>query len=289
MGFGPDMATCVKISAYNGVGNDKVGLYNELIARPFRSMNGATGDLELTDWTDGEDGDSVYDRTNGAVWYDGCPNHPAELGALVTGLAARINNTLAEQSCGNEILEGVLPALEADESQNDEYNNRDAAIKLGLSPLINESGTVKLQNLCTFFRSPAIPQDSNAYRSYRNVSIIQNLLYNAKRLFATEKWKGVTIVADVSKVTNATSKAKVRDRDAAVDDVVALVQSFEGHAWIYTASYTLARLQADASLISVRSAGNGFNVTLPVLLSGEGGIFNTLVQADASLSVVLGY
>jgi hypothetical protein len=283
------MSTTEKISIYNGQGNEKVGLYNELIARPMRCMNGATGDLELVDWIAGEAGDTVYDRTSGAVWYDRCPDHPAELGALVAGICARINNNRAEESYGNVILPGVLPALEADDSQNDDYANRDAAVKLGLSPCLNSSGTVLLQNVCTFFRSPAIPQASNAYRSYRNVSIIQNLLYNAKLLFATSKWQGVTIVADVSKVTNATSKAKVRDRDAAVDDVVGLVTSFETRAWIYEAKYTLDRLKADPSLISLRSAGNGFNVTLPVLLSGEGGIYNTLVQADASLSVVLGY
>lgn len=288
MGYGPDMATTTKLSVYNGLGNEKTGLYDTLIARPFRVMTGATGDLELTDWVAVEDGDTVYDRTSGAIWYDQCPNHPAELGALVAGICARVNNNRAEESYGKTILPGVLPAT-AGTSQNDDYDNRDAAVKLGLSPLKNENGTVMLQNVCTFFRSPAIPQNSNAYRSYRNVSIIQNMLYNGKLLFATPKWQGVTIVADVTKVTNATSKSKVRDRDAALDDVVDLVKSFEGRAWIYNADYTISRIQANPSMVALRSAGNGFDVTMPVLLSGEGGIYNTLIQADASLSVVLGY
>jgi hypothetical protein len=112
------------------------------------------------------------------------------------------------------------------------------------------------------------------------------VLDNIRANFAAEKWQGISIVADVAKVTNNTDRAKARDLDAVIDDLVALATSFESHAWIFSAAFTIDRLK-QGGYVSIRSGGIGFDVTLPILLSGEGTIFDNVVEFDTSLTIIL--
>ena len=120
----------------------------------------------------------------------------------------------------------------------------------------------------------------------RNISIIQNILFNQVLTFEQEKWKGITIVADVTKVSNPTSRLKARDVDAVLDELLALAQLYEGFAWIFAASFTIGKL-AEGDKVILRPAGNGFDITFPIVLSGEGGILNQVVEFDTSLAVFL--
>lgn len=270
-----------KLSEWNGRGNDFVGNYGKVVGRPLRSLIGYVSTVfsplaYLQSVADAR----TDDRTNGIVIVEDSPNNPAEIAALTVGLAARVNSTVAAQSMLNVVLPEVLPGAELDVWSND-YDNRDLAVKGGLSPAERVNGAVRLQNLRTFFRPGDLPEDSNVFGSYRNLSIVQNVLFELKSLFLSERWQGVSIVADVNKVTDPVDRLKARDIDAVIDDIAQLVETFGRRAWIYDAEFTIERLQVD-----VRPGGIGFNSIIPLLISGEGMIYDNLLQFDAALSVL---
>jgi hypothetical protein len=119
----------------------------------------------------------------------------------------------------------------------------------------------------------------------RNISILQNILYNVRRNFEQEKWLGISIVADVGRVSSAVDRQKARDVDAVIDDLVALAKAFEGKTWIYTADFTIAKLKVSGA-VSIRSGTTGFDSTLSVILSGEGAILDTVVEFDTSIAAL---
>jgi phage tail sheath gpL-like len=284
-GYGQDTTTLDALSTYNGIGNDFVGLYSKTISRPFRSLVGDVEDTgtPLTDLISLADGRKL-DRTNGVLGVPGVPNHPAELAALTLGIMARINNERAAESYIGQVLPGVIPS--AVSQWNSDYDNRDLAVKAGVSPTTVEGNLVKLSSVLTFYHPDSVPITSNGYRSQRNISILQNILWNIRRNFEQEKWQGITIVADVTKVSNSVDRKKTRDISAVIDDLLALTRAFEGKAWIFSADFTIKKLQA-GGLVTIRPGGTGFNSVLPVLLSGEAGILDNVVEFDTALDIVL--
>lgn len=281
-GYGQDTTTLDAMSTYNGIGNDFVGLYAKTISRPFRSLNGDK-DSSLSTLVTLGDGRKL-DRTNGIIATPGSPNHPQEVAALAMGIMARINNDRAEQSYIGQTLPGVMAPAATEWTGT--YDNRDTAVKAGISPTTVESGVVKMSSVLTFYHPDSVPISSNGYRSQRNISILQNILFNIRLNFEQEKWQGISIVSDTTLVSNATSRKKARDVSAVIDDLLALTRSFESRAWIYSAAFTIQKLQA-GGLVVIRPGGIGFNTTLPILLSGEAGIFDTEVEFDTALDVVL--
>lgn len=277
------------ISTYNGVGNEQVGLYSPMIGRPFRSLYGDTvekylavdGLTDLVVITD----EHMYDRTSGVIAAPDSPNHPCEIACQTMGIMARLNATRAEQSALNQVLFGVIPGRRiADWTV--EYDNRDYAVQHGVGTTMEKSGVLTVQNVLTFYRPATVPIASNGYRSMRNISIVQNMLNAVRVNFETDKWAGCSIVADVAKIGNAVDRAKARDIGAVIDDLLALADGFGNRAWVYDAGWTKDQLAA-GGLVTIRAGANGFDCTLPVLLSGEAGIFNTVIEFDTSLAVLL--
>lgn len=284
-GYGLDTATLDAISAYVGAGNDFTGLYTKTVARPFRALTGnvsagSTGLNDLIAITDTR----LLDRANGVIAVPGSQSHPSEIAAQALGVMARINNGLAEQSTINELLSGIWAGNTADQ-WTAEYNNRDIAVKKGIGTTLLKNGVVTIQNLVTFYRPANVPVESNGYRSMRNISILQNVLNAVKQNFEQEKWQGISIVADTNLV-GGNSKRKARDVGSVIDDLVALANSFESNAWIFTASFTIDGLRLPGA-VSIRQGANGFDSVLQIILSGEGGILDTVVEFDTSLAVLL--
>ena len=287
-GYGQDHTTLDAISEYNGVGNLLVGNYRKEVARPFRSLIGDT-----TPQSDDGLSDALYfadlrrnDRTNGMICVPGSYNHPQEIAAQSVGVMAAINSIRAEEGYIDKLLNGVTTGETAERWTN-EYDNRDEAVRGGISTSMVKNGSVVLQNLVTFYRPADIAPESNGYRAMRNISIIQNMLDNYRRNFEREKWKGISIVQDVTAVANVNSRLKARDVDSVLDDLVAIAESFEANAWIYTAAYTKSELQKGDKVV-LRAGLTGFDITFPVILSGEGGIYNSLITFDTSIAVLLG-
>lgn len=198
---------------------------------------------------------------------------------------ARINNTRAEETYIDVVLPGVYPGAVADQWTSD-YDDRDSAVKAGISTTMMKSGAVVMQNMVTFYHPDSVTQDSNGYRAMRNISILQNLLYNYRANFARTKWQGVSIVADTSEVTDPVDREKARDIDSVLDDLTALTDAFVGKAWLYSDAYTKAELKAGTQ-VTLRSGLTGFDITFPVILSGEGGIYNSTIKFDTSIAVLM--
>ena len=285
-GFGQDSTTLDAISTYVGAGNDFTGLYSKTVARPFRVLTGdtAAGSGGLSALVALADARKL-DRSNGVLAAPGSKSHPAEIAAQAIGHMARINQDRVAQHYLGIQLSNIHVGAKADRWSND-YDNRDTAVKGGIGTTRVVNGVLTLQNVVTFYRPDNVPVASNGYRSMRNVAIIQNLLFNIRLNFEQEKWQGISIVDDVTYVTNVTDRQKARDVGSVIDDLVALARSFESHAWIYTADFTIEKLK-ETGAVSIRSGGIGFDNVLSVIFSGEGGILDTVVQFDTSLAVLL--
>jgi len=286
-GYLQDSSTLSKISAYNGVGDGYTGNYSKTVARPFRALTGDVdpGTAALTAMIVITDAKKT-DRTNGIIAVPDSPSHPSEVAARAIGAMARINNNRAEESYIGEEMGDIWPGTDKADRWSDDYDNRDTAVKSGVSPTLIKNGVVVLQNVVSFYRPDDVPVESNGYRSMRNISIIQNILDNVRANFEQEKWEGISIVADTAKVTNSASRQKARDVNSVIDDLVKLATDFEGNAWLYSASFTIDALK-QAGAVVIRDGGTGFNNTLKVVLSGEGGILDNVTEFDTSLDVFL--
>jgi phage tail sheath gpL-like len=274
------------LSTYNGIGNDFVGCWANTVHRPFRSITGdvTAGSTGLTNAKALGNGRKL-DRTNGQICVPGSPNHPNEIAALTMGLLAKVNqNRVAEHMVG-KVLPGIIPGALADRWTND-YDNRNDALKAGVSPTIVEDGAVKLQNVATFYHPDNVPVANNGYRSQISISKLQNILYNQWLNFAQEKWLGNALVGSVANVSNTTDRQKAKDRQAVIGDLVALATQYESKAWIYTAAFTIEKLQAEPERVSIRPGTTGFDILFPVILSGEAGIFNNEIEFDTSIAVL---
>lgn len=282
-GYGFDTGTLDAISTYNGVGNTFVGNYRKEVARPFRSLTGdvAIGSAGLAAALAFADNRKL-DRTNGKICVPGSQNHPQEIAAQMIGLMAVTNSIRAEEGYIDKPLDGIWPGATVDRWTND-YDSRDQAVKGGVSTSLIKSGVVTAQNIITFYRPEDVSVESNGYRPMRNISIIQNLLYNYRMNFERSKWKGISIVEDTANVSDVTDREKARDTEAVIDDLVALANLFAGKAWLYNADYTVQNLS-----VTLRAGLTGWDIIMPVIFSGEGGIFNSLIKFDTSIAVLLG-
>lgn len=285
-GYGQDTTTLDAISTYVGAGNDFVGLYDKLVARPFRVLTGDTvaGSSGLTALIALGNGRKL-DRANGVVAVPGSANHPSEIAAQTIGQMARINNDRAAQSYIGISLIDIFPGAKADRWTSD-YDSRDTAVKAGVSPTTIESGVVTLQNVVTFYHPDSVPVESNGYRSMRNISILQNIMDNVKSTFGAEKWQGISIVEDTAAVTSVTDRLKARDIESVLDELATLAVSFAGKAWLYNSAFTIEKL-AEPGAVTIRSGNTGFDNILSVILSGEGAILDTVTQFDTSIAVLL--
>ncbi len=284
-GYLQDSGVLDSFSDYVGEGNDFLGCYSKTVARPFRVLTGDTdpGSSALTALLALGNG-RKQDRTNGVIAVPDSPNHPSEIAALAIGIMERTNNDRAAESYIGKLMPGIIAGPTANRWTK-EYDDRDTAVKAGVSPTVVESGAVLLQNVMTFYHPDAVPITSNGYRSMRNISIIQNILSNQKANFNLEKWKSIIIVEDITKVKSNIDRQKTRDIGTVEDDLIALATEYAGKAWLYTDAFTIDRIKA-GGLVEIRPGGTGFNTTLPIILSGEGAIIDNLVEFDVSLAVL---
>lgn len=284
-GYGIETSVIDAISQYVGLGNTFTGLYDKLVSRPFRTLTGdvqagSAGLAALQVITDAR----LTDRANGIIAVPGSLSHPDEIAAQALGHMARISNDRPEESYVGIQLINIHPGDQSDRWTSD-YTNRDAAVKSGISPTRVQNGAVYMQNVVSFYRPASVPVSSNGYRSMRNIAILQNLLSNVRTTFEQEKWLGISIVQDVTKVSSTVNRQKARDIDAVKDDLVALAKAFESKAWIYTADFTVDKLK-EAGAVTIRTGNVGFDAILSVILSGEGVILDTVVEFDTSIAIL---
>lgn len=280
--YGKDTTTIEAFSAYNGEGNTTTGNYSKLTARPVRVLSGDTvaGSAGYTAAIAIGASYKETDRTDGILSVPGSPTHPDVIAATAMGVMEYVNSTRAEEAYTGLILPGVRPGALADQWTSD-YDTRDAAIANGISPTKVVGTSVQLQNVITFFNPDSIAPENNIYSSMRNISITQNILDNIQSFFSSVRYQGITLVEDVTFVSNTTSRQKVKDLASAKDDVDGLADQFAENAWLYTSSFTKQN-----ATVSLRALSNGLLITFPCIYSIQSDITEILIQADLSTSIL---
>lgn len=287
-GYGQDTTTLDAIEAYVGSGNDFTGLYQKTVARPIRFVEGDTvasaaglaAQIVISDAR-------LDDRSQGVISVPDSQSAPSEIAAQAMGHMARKNNIAATASYNGTTLIGVRPGATANRWTSD-YDDRDTAVRAGISPTKVDAGNVKLQNVVSYYRPASVPVSSNGYREMRNISVTQNILASQKIFFTREKWQDFDIVSDVTKVTNPVAKARARDVNSVLDDIILLVNQWAAIGWLFNASFTIDRLKADQTLVTIRTNSDGFDIKIPVLYSGIGNILDSVVEFDISFAVLNG-
>lgn len=284
------------LSEYNGTGNEIEGCYAETVRRPFVALYG--------DNDEGTDAKAALvvigtarralDRTNGVVPVPCSPNHPSAIAGAAAGLIAKTAHIRPNEDYYDKVLTGILPGLRATIAAStgrwtDNYVNRKAAVEAGVGTTVIEENVVKLQNMLTFYHPESVAMASNGYRAIRDIMISMSVIKAHYDIFNTEEWDGISIVADVAKVGNATAKAKVRDWRSVFGTLCQLADEFENRGWIYESAWTKETIAADIdTYISLREGGTGWDTILPLVYSGKGGILNATVQFDVNLAVITG-
>lgn len=284
-GYLQDATSLNDLSTYNGIGNDFVGCYGKMVARPFRALIGdtATGSAALTALVAVGDG-RKSDRTSGIIAVPGSPNSPSEIAATVSGMAANLNINRAEGFLTGKPIPGILPGAVADRWTT-EYDNRNTAINAGIGSTHVEGGSVIIKDVVSFYHPDDVPVTSNGYADWSDISITQNILNANKVNWSAERWQAISIVADKAAVGEIASRAKARDINDVNADLIALARLFETNAWIYSAEFTITRVQA-GGLVTIRPGGLGFNITLPVQYRGKGRIIDMVFEFDTDITAV---
>lgn len=285
-GFGDTAAVLDDLSEYNGEGDQNAGNWSDVVHKPFISFCGdvLAGASGLTA-TKALGNSRLLDRTNGQICAPGSPNHPDAVAAVANGIVARVQHERGAQNMLGQVLPGILPGITADRWTNVTLD-RNGALLAGSSATIHKSGALFMLNVATFYHPASVPVGNNGYRSMVSVSKVRNMTNAIAVNFERGKWQGAIIVADKTLVTNAVDNEKARDRKDALGDCLELADQFGGHAWIYTPNFTKGRLASDPTLVVVRPGADGFNINIPVILSGEGNVFDNVLKFDTSLTIL---
>jgi phage tail sheath gpL-like len=272
-----DETLAEKVSVYVGKGDESTGTWAPTVERPMRfiafdTTAGTAGLTAMKAITD-------VQLENRAIAYAGAPDcyrHPFDLACEALGWCASINQANAHRSYVGLNLTGDCGTARWTKNGT----TRDNAIKDGVSTTRVINGVLKMDGMVTMYRPASIPVNNNAYRSFRNISIAQNMLNSHREFWANEA--SFTIVKDIRLVDPA-EKPYVKDI-AAVEDLNALmVTAWQGKAWIFDAQYSIENQE-----VTLREANNGFDIKLPVIYSAEGVVSDTEVEADISLAVFTG-
>jgi phage tail sheath gpL-like len=281
-GYLQDATTLDAISAYVGEGNLATGLWSDTVGRPFQALTGDVdpGSAALTALIAVGDGRKL-DRANGIIAVPDSPNHPSEIAAYALGVREVVAKESAAKAPTGRALFGVFPGDKGADRWTSNYTNRDLAVKAGISPTKVDSGNVLIQNLITNYHPDNVAAANNGYRDFADLSKLQNILFNTRLALEQERLQGAIIVADITKADPSTKSLAV-DIETIKDILVALLEAFEARGWIYSAASSIELF--DASTVTIRAGGTGFDVNLPLFLSGNSEIFTAKLQFDTNIA-----
>jgi phage tail sheath gpL-like len=279
---GLDTDTMDKIFAYVGSANDFTGCWSKLVGRPFVSLTGdttpdAAGLTALSVITDAR-------LTNQAVGILAAPDEdeiPYEISALAAGIIGKIHQAAPAVNYSEQVLSGVGGrSVSAERWTNNYSSGRDFAVKNGISPTRVKSTQVFLQNVVTMYRPASVPTASNGWKSYVSFFVQLNIITNLRLLFEGEAYKGFFIVKDKSLVTNFEASKKARDLNDVITDLNNFIDGYlTEEGLIFDAEFAKAN-----STVTLRAAGNGFDIVLKDFESGEGQIINIEQTFDKNIA-----
>ncbi len=280
-GYGQDSTTLDAISAYVGAGDELLGLYKKIVARPFRSATGDNGDLAtgLSDLVV-IGAARTSDRANGILPVSGSKSHPSEIGAQYIGHMERITKTEAVvKGYTKTAMIGIDPG-DIDDRWTDNETSRNTALNAGIGTTLVEGGTVYIMDAVSFYHPNSIPENSNIYREWVNIPKIQNILNGLKVTFSGPPFVGAGIVQDTAKV-GTKIKPHVIDEDIERAVLNTLIDAWVKEGWLYEGDFAKANLD-----IALRAATDGFDSIIKAILSGLNKVNDNQVLADASTAVL---
>lgn len=282
---GQDSTSLDSLSTWNGIGNTITGNWGKTVCRPVRALSSdvAAGAGGLSTLLALGGNRKETDRTSGVVAVPGSVSGPFQVAAVAAGVIESIAQQRPQQNYVKAILPGIIPGALADDWCAD-YDDRDTAANAGITSTVRAGAAVKLSNVLTFYHSDEIPPASNGYREMCNISLLQNIVHIEKTNFESERWQGISAVADKAQVTNAIDRQKARSISDVLDDLIALTEYYQSRSWVYSKDWTIAKLQA-GGYVQIRDASNGFDIVHPLLLRMINNITDIQIEFDANVAV----
>ena len=280
----PDTADLDSASAAIGQPNDQSGLYDPRDYRP--------GSVYTTDTVAGEAGLAAAIVLGDArILYAAnlrleAPDYPElgyEIASYVSGAieVASMNKTASAYTRLNlPELFGPLDPTEDWTTFLDggkAYNNRDAAVKAGLTPIIFLDGVAKPGDVTGFWK-PADNQNApfkfqvNRWKAW-NMQNIYNIFLNG------EDQLDRPIVNSVAAVKQ--SEAAI-DTDTIAAGLAQVTGVGENFAWLFEAAFTIRN-----TIVSISTTNpDRFDIIIPIVLSGNNRISLGEIQIDRDPSVI---
>ena len=245
--LGPDTSSMAEFATYN-----EDSRWDTLVNKFFRAFYGSVDDLAtITAITDA----LPLDRTNGAIASPGAYSLPLEFAALAVGQMAARNQNNPPQPYTGLMLDGLLPAISADQWT---YTQRDSAVKAGCSTTILEDGVVKLEDIVMHYHKTG--EEPPAYRWAVDIAKLAEWAYNVNLVFAGANWRGKILVDNTDIVVNPDAR---RPLDA-VAEIFKLADGASFAAIITRPGFTKENTAASIDVANP----NRLNITTLIVLSG---------------------
>lgn len=284
-GYDRSAANITEVATYVGLGNEALGLYEDIIGKPFRTWYGdvQSGSAGLTAVRAIGDAHKT-DRTSHLICAPTSDSHNAIIAACAAGNAARIANVTPAVDYDGVIMQGIDPGAATDR-WTDETSNRDLAIKSGCATTIAEDGVLKLKEVVTMYHPADVVQSSNGYRRSADLPITWNILNDLFLEFRSDYWRSKIIVADKADVYNITQIANVRDINDVHASLFALADYWGSLGYLFDKQYTKDYI-ASGNAVSLRPGGDGFDFNLRAIYRALTSIIKGAVYFDINISVI---
>ena len=244
------------------------GRWDQLVKKPLVVCHGCVADFATrTAITDAR----KDDRINFLAVSVGSLELPSSIAARA--IAKDIIQTANDNPPQN--YKGRLTQLEAgDDSDQENEEVRNNAIKLGASSNIKVGTVAELANIVTFYHpdGEALP----AYRYVVDIVKLQQVEYNTRLIFESDDWKGSPLLPAGTPTVNPTAKTP-NDAKTALGN---LADSLALAAVIVEPEFTKANLTAEIDGTNPKR----LNWTFPVKLSGN----SEVISGDIFFGFFLG-
>ncbi len=228
------------------------GRWGALEKKPLFAVCATSDDRATrTAITDARDDDKI----NVLISAPGCHNLPAQIAARA---AARI--AVQAQSNPPQNYKSLLTGLTAgDDSLQEDYTERDLAVKAGSGTTIITGGEIEMNDTVTMYHPDG--EEPPAYRYVVDIVKLMNIIYNVRLIFEADDWKGAPLVPDDTATVNATAK-KPKDAKTALGN---LADNLALQAIIADSEFTKENQVAAIDTVNPKR----LNWTFPVRLSGN--------------------
>ena len=140
------------------------------------------------------------DKINALISAPGCRNLPAQIAARAAARIAKTAQSNPPQNYATR-LTGLTPG---EDVYQEDYTNRDLAIKAGSGTTIVVDGEIEMNDTVTMYHPAG--EEPPAFRYVVDIVKLQNIIYNVRLIFESAEWKGAPLLPDATPSTNPTVK-----------------------------------------------------------------------------------